>query len=51
MVPERGPTGDQAAAGHAKTAAVAMERRNATYEVSYRMYMDGLREELLQPPA
>lgn len=47
---QSGGPGDRAAAGHAKTAAVAMERRNATYEVSYRMYMDGLREELLAAP-
>ncbi|SFS13456.1 hypothetical protein SAMN04487846_2692 [Microbacterium sp. cf046] len=40
----------QTAALHAKTAAVASERRAAGYEVGYELYMDGLRDEVLALP-
>ena len=41
---------DQPASRFAKTAAVAMERRAASYEVGYKMYLDGLRDDLLSRP-
>ncbi len=41
---------DQPASRFAKTAAVAMERRAASYEVGYKMYLDGLRDDLLSGP-
>ena len=41
------PSADARPAGHAKTAAVANERRAAGYEAGYALYLDGLREEVL----
>ena len=41
------PSADARPAGHAKTAAVATERRAAGYEAGYDLYLDGLREEVL----
>lgn len=46
----QGPSADARPAGHAKTAAVANERRAAGYEASYDLYLAGLRDEVLALP-
>lgn len=44
------PAGPLLPSAYAKTAAVAKERRDAGYEEGYRVYLDGLRDEVLRLP-